>query len=118
MRVLGTRNTHCTVHGQSRGETRPTGGVAGHAGVLAGVTRRHRVDRQQADAPAGGDRYIGIIVGDWFAVEGPFDLNRRVTLQHGAGCGDRVPPVCRFLTDHERSYLGSNYEQRGRTKNP
>ena len=104
----GVRNTYCTIHGQSRGETRSTGGIAGHAGIFPGVTRRHGVYRQQTDTPAGRDRYIGIIVGDRFTIESPFDLNRRITLQHGAGCGDRVSPVCWFLTDHERSYLGSN----------
>lgn len=98
----------CTVDGQSRGKTRPTGGVARHAGVFPGVTRRHSVYSEQADTSAGRDRYIGIIVGDRLAVQGPLDLYRRIALQHGAGCGDRVPPVSRSLTDHERSYLGRN----------
>lgn len=98
----------CTVDGQSRGKTRPTGGVARHAGVFPGVTGRHSVYSEQADTPAGRDRYIGIIVGDRLAVQGPLDLYRRIALQHGAGCGDRVPPVSRSLTDHERSYLGRN----------
>lgn len=98
----------CTVDGQSRGKTRATGGVARHAGVLPGVTGRHSVNSEQADTPAGRDRYIGIIVGDRLAVQGPLDLYRRIALQHGAGCGDRVPPVSRSLADHERSYLGRN----------
>lgn len=105
------RNTYCTVHGQSRGETRSTSGVAGHTCIFPGVTRCHGVYRQQTDPSAGRDRYVGIIVRDRFAVQSPFDLNRRITLQHRAGCGDRVSPVRWFLTDHERSYLGGNYDE-------
>lgn len=99
---------YCTVDGQSRGKTRPTGGVARRTGVFPGVTGRHSVYSEQTDTPAGRDRYIGIIVGDRLAVQGPLDLNRRIALQHGAGCGDRVSPVSRFLADHERGYLGRN----------
>lgn len=99
---------HCTVYGQHRCETRSAGRIASHTGVFPGVTRRHRVDRQQADAPAGHDRYIGIIARNRLAVQCPFDLNRRVALQHGAGSGDRVSPVRWFLADREWSYLGGD----------
>lgn len=101
----------CTIDGQGSGITRPTGGVTGYASVFPGVASRNGVDREQADAFAGDDRYIGKVMGDRLAVERPFDLYRMISLQDGARCGDRLSPIRRFLANRERSYLRSNYSE-------
>lgn len=41
---------------------------------------RNGVDREQADALAGNDRYVGKIVGDRLAIERPLDLYRLIAL--------------------------------------
>jgi len=100
---------YCTIDGQESGIARSTSGVSSHASVFSGVARRDSVDRQQADTFVGDDRYIGKVMGDWLAIERPLDLYRMVPLQDSARRGHRLSPIRRFLTDHERRNVRSNY---------
>jgi len=100
---------YCTIDSQESRIARSTSGVSGHAGVFSGVARRDGIDRQQADAFVGDDRYIGKVMGDWLAIERPLDLYRMVSLQDGARRGHRLSPIRRFLTDHEGRNVRSNY---------
>lgn len=75
------------------------------------MARRDGVDREQADAFVGDDRYVGKIVGDGLTVERPLDLYRMIPLQDGARRGHRFSPIRRFLTDREGRDVRSNYSR-------
>lgn len=72
------------------------------------MARRNSVDREQADAFAGDDRYIGKIMRDRLAIERPLDLYRLISFQNGTRRSDCLSPIRRFFTDRERRYLRSN----------
>lgn len=92
----------CTVHGESCGITRPTGCVADRARVFSRVSRRHAVDRQQADPLAGiYYRYVVMITRDRLAVQRPLYLDRVIPFQYRARCGHGVPPIRWPLSDIE-----------------
>lgn len=78
------------------------------ASVLAGVSGRDRIDRQNAETLPFRDREL-ICLGEYrLAVERPGYVHREIALDNGAGDGDRLARIHRLVAERERKYLRSN----------
>lgn len=96
---------HCQ-HGRVAGGP---GFVRRGASVLAGVSGRDSIDRQDAETLALRDRELICILGGYrLAVERPGNVHREVSLENGTGGGDRLARVHRFVAEREREDLRSN----------
>lgn len=85
------------------------------ASVLAGVSGRDGIDRQDAQALALRDRELICTLGGYrHAVERPGNVHREVPLQDGTGRGDRLARVHRLVAERKREDLRGNCDRADR----
>lgn len=88
------------------------------ASVLAGVSGRDSIDRQDAETLALRYReLIGALAGYRLAVERPGNVHREVPFEDGAGRGDCLARVYRLVAEREREDLRSNCDRGSRVRN-
>lgn len=88
------------------------------ASVLAGVSGRDSIDRQDAETLALRYReLICALSGYRLTVESPGNVHREVPLEDGTGRGDRLARVHRLVAECEREDLRSNCDRGSRVRN-
>lgn len=88
------------------------------ASVLAGVSGRDSIDRQDAETLALRYRELICALGGYrFAVERPGNVHREVPLEDGAGRGNCLARVHRLVAEREREDLRSNCDRGSRVRN-
>lgn len=88
------------------------------ASVLAGVSGRDSIDRQDAETLALRNRELICILGGYrLAVECPGNVHREVPLENGTGRRDRLARVHRFVAECKREDLRSNCDRGSRVRN-
>lgn len=113
-RVYARRYTcaRVTVDSKSGRMAGGPGFVRRGASVLAGVSGRDRIDRQDAQTLALRDReLIGTFGGYRHTIERPGNVHREVPLLNGAGRRDRLARVHRLVAECEREDLRSNCDR-------
>lgn len=94
-----------------------SGFVRRGASILAGVSSRDSIDRQDAETFALRDRELICTLGGYrLAVERPGNVHREVTLENGAGRRDRLARIYRLVAEREREDLRSNCDRGSRVK--
>lgn len=87
------------------------------ASVLAGVSGRDSIDRQDAETLALRYRELICALGGYrLAVERPRNVHREVPLEDGAGRGDRLARIHRLVAEREREDLRSNCDRGSRVR--
>lgn len=101
-----------TIHRQRGRVAGGPGFVRRGASVLAGVSGRDGIDRQDAETLALRDRELICILGGYrLAVERPGNVHREVPLENGTGGGNRLARVHRLVAEREREDLRSNCDR-------
>jgi len=94
-----------------------SGFVRRGASVLAGMSSRDSIDRQDAEALALRDRELICTLGGYrLAVECPSNVHREIPLENGAGRRDRLARIYRLVTEREREDLRSNCDRGSRVR--
>lgn len=94
-----------------------SGFVRRGASVLAGMSSRDSIDRQDAETLALRDRELICTLGGYrLAVERPGNVHREVPLENGAGRRDRLARVYWLVAEREREDLRSNCDRGSRVR--